>query len=310
MKISNRFPALDAMRRRWQELPGNVRGAFWILLASLCGATMAALFKIVGQRISVFQIILIRQLIVAAILISTSHSEGFGIFKTPMLRFHVMRGIFASIAMSCSFTAYIYMPLAEAISITFSKTLFVTILAIPFLGERVGIRRWTVTVVGFIGVLIIVRPSPEGVSHFALLALIAAFFMAAIAIVIRKVSQVDRPSTIIAYQSLFIIGVMAGPAIYYWTTPSLTDFVLILVIGAVMWLMQVAMIAGLKAGEAVAVAPVEYSRLLFATIIGIAFFAEVPTVWTVTGAGIIVASTLYTMHRNAAVKKAKGERSK
>lgn len=265
---------------------------------------MASLFKIVGQRVSVFEIILFRQLIVAVILAGSNFSEGFGIFKTSMLRFHVMRGLFAAIAMSCGFTAYIYMPLAEAVAITFSKTLFLTMLAIPFLGERVGIRRWTVTIVGFIGVVIIVRPSPEGVSIFALLALVAAFFMAAISVVIRKVSQVDRSATIIAYQSLFIITIMTGPAIYYWSTPSWADVLLILVIGAVMWLMQVSMIAGLKAAEAVAVAPVEYSRLVFATIIGIAFFSEIPTVWTVLGAAIIVGSTLYTVHRNAQLKKA------
>ncbi len=299
------LPVPDALQKRWAVLPGNARGAIWMLLASACSAGMGAIFKIVGQQIIVFEIIFIRQLIVAAILFPMNFHIGMAVFKTSMLRFHVLRGIVASIAMAAGFSAIIYIPLAEAMAIIFSKTLFLTVLAIIFLGERVGIRRWSVTIIGFIGVLIIIRPTPEGVSIFALLALISAFFQASVGIILRKVSQVDQPVTIMSYQCVFIMLAMIGPTIYYWVTPTLTDFLLIVIIGALMWLTQVAMIQGFKAGEAVAIAPVEYTRLLFASVLGYFLFSEVPTVWTVSGAAIIVACTLYTVHRNAVVKKTK-----
>lgn len=300
-----RFPVPEGLQKRWSALPGNARGAIWMLLASVCGAGMGVLFKLVGQRIIVFEIILIRQLIVAAIILPMNFHAGLSVFKTPMLKFHVMRGVFASIAMASGFSAIIYIPLAEAMSIMFSKTLFLTVLAIFFLGERVGIRRWSVTIVGFIGVLIIIRPSPEGVSIFALLALIAAFCQASVGIILRRVSQVDKPVTIMSYHCVFITLSMIGPSIYYWVTPTLTEFLLILIIGTLMWLMQVTMIQGFKAGEAVAIAPIEYTRLIFASILGFFIFAEVPTVYTVTGAAIVIGSTLYTVHRNAVVRKTK-----
>jgi len=301
----DRFPVPDGLQKRWQALPGNARGAIWMIMATACAATMGALFKVIGQRIIVFEIILIRQLIVAAIIIPMNFHIGLSILRTPMLKFHVLRGFFASVAMATGFSAIIYMPLAEAVTISFSQTLFLTILAIPLLGERVGIRRWTVTIIGFIGVLIIVRPTPDGFSIFALLALISAFGRAVIGIILRKVTQIDRPATIMAYQCIFITAVMIGPSIYYWVTPTLTDFLLILLIGLLMWLLQITMIQGYKAGEAVAIAPVEYTRLLFATILGYFLFGEVPTIWTITGASIIIGSTLYTVHRNAIVKRKK-----
>ncbi len=288
--------------RFWRGLPGNARGGMWILLTAFLAACMGALIKFVGQRIPVFEILFIRQIIVVAFLMPVIARIGRDIFKTDLLKFHVMRGTFAAIAMATGFTALVHLPLAEVTAISFAKTLFMTVLAIVFLGETVGIRRWTVTIIGFIGVLIIVRPSPEAVNVYAILALVSSLFVAGVTIVLRKLSQVDPPSTIMAYQSVFITTIMAGPTYYYWVTPTVDEVLLILAIGALMWGMQSTMIQGLKAAEAVAVAPVEYARLLFATLIGIFFFAEIPTVWTIAGASIIIGSTLYTIRRNAVMR--------
>ena len=264
---------------------------------------MGALIKHVGQRIPVFEILFIRQLIVVAILIPVIARVGTGIFTTDLIGLHIMRGTFAAIAMATGFTALVHIPLAEVTAISFAKTLFLTILAIFFLGETVGVRRWTVTIIGFIGVMIIIRPGTEAMNIYAVLALTSALFVAGVTIVLRKLSQVDPPSTIIAYQSCFVTTIMAGPAIYFWVTPTVQEFLIILVIGGLMWCLQTTMIQGLKVAEAVAVAPVEYMRLLFATVIGIVFFAEIPSVWTIVGAAVIIGSTLYTIRRNAVVKK-------
>lgn len=311
MRLLRRLPPVARTKllwpwlRFWRTLPGNARGGVWILLTGFLAACMAAMIKFVGQRIPVFEILFIRQLIVVVFLIPVIVRSGTGIFKTDMLKFHVMRGTFAAVAMASGFTALVHLPLAEATAISFAKTLFLTILAIIFLGEKVGIRRWTVTIIGFIGVLIIVRPDTEAVNFYAILALFSALFVASVTIVLRRLSQVDPPSTIMAYQSVFITTIMAGPTFYLWVTPTTDEFLYILVIGALMWGMQSTMIQGLKAAEAVAVAPVEYARLLFATIIGLVFFAEIPSIWTGVGSAIIIGSTLYTIRRNAIMKKAK-----
>jgi len=114
----------------------------------------------------------------------------------------------------------------------------------------------------------------------------------------RKLSQIESSSTLMAFQSIFVALVMVGPAIYLWVMPTLDEAFLILVIGGLSSLMQWLFIQAYKVGEAVAIAPMEYFRLLYAVFIGIVFFAEVPTLWTLGGAGIIIASTLYTLHRN------------
>jgi drug/metabolite transporter (DMT)-like permease len=283
-----------------------VRGSFWVLLASLIGAVMAALIKFIGQRIPVFEILFVRQLCVLVVLAPVIARTHRTIFKTKVLRFHLMRGGFAAIAMATGFTALVHLPLAEATAISFARTLFMTLLAIVFLREAVGIRRWSVTIIGFIGVMIIIRPDADNVNVYALLALLSSLFVAGIIIVLKMLSSTEPPSTIMTYQSVMVTAVMAGPAIYLWVMPTWPEVALIVVIGGLMSMMQWVMIQGLKAAEAVAVAPVEYARLLFVTIIGIVFFNEIPTAWTIAGSAIIIGSTLYTIRRNA-MRKQRGD---
>ena len=290
---------LSSLSLRWRALPSNVRGSLWILLGSLIGAVMGGLIKFVGQRVPVFEILFIRQLCVIAILSPALVRNYNTVFNTSSLHLHVMRGMFGVIAMAAGFTALVYMPLAEATAISFAKTLFTTVLAIIFLKETVGIRRWSVTIVGFIGVLIIIRPGTEAINAYALLALMSSLFVAGIMIVLRKLSQIDPALTIMAYQSCFVTAIMAGPALYFWVTPTWEEIAVIMLIGGLMSVMQWVHIQGMKAAEAVAVAPVEYARLLFATIIGIVVFSEVPTVWTLTGSATIIGCTFYTIRRNA-----------
>ncbi|PPR66382.1 MAG: hypothetical protein CFH02_01774, partial [Alphaproteobacteria bacterium MarineAlpha3_Bin1] len=107
------------------------------------------------------------------------------------------------------------------------------------------------------------------------------------------------------YQSIIVTLAMAGPAIYLWVMPTWDEVFFIVVIGSLMSLMQWIFIQAFKVGEAAAIAPMEYSRLLYAAVIGIVFFAEIPTLWTLTGAVIIIVSTLYTLHRNTLNKRLK-----
>ncbi len=289
--------------RRWMTIPGNVRGSLIVLVASMVSVVMSALIKQVGQHIPVVEILFVRQLLVLIIISPVVLKNLDSVFVTRVFRYHFMRGSFSVIAMITGFTAVVHLPLAEVTAISFVRTLFTTLLAIYFLKEVIGIRRWTSVAIGFIGVLIIVRPDTENINAYAMLALASALFVSGINIVMRKLSQIENPSTIMAYQSVFVTLVMAVPSIFLWVTPTFEETIQILMIGGLMSLMQWMFIQAFKAGEAAAIAPMEYARLIFATIIGVIFFAEVPTMWTLAGAGIIIASTLYTMHRNAVKKR-------
>lgn len=283
---------------RWHALPGNARGSLIILGASMLSVIMTSLIKQVGQTIPVVEILFIRQSIVLLIISPVIFRNFRTVFKTNYYGMYFLRVALSIVAIYCGFSAVINMPLAEVTAISFSRILFTTILAIIFLKEVIGIRRWTSVFIGFMGVLVIIRPDPDNINIFALMAIVAALLDSAIQILLRKLSQIDKPSTILAFHSLSITLILAIPTYLQWVMPNLQEMIFIAIIGSLMSVMQWLFIQAIKVGEASAIAPMEYSRLLYAGIIGFIFFAEIPTIWTLSGAGIIVASTLYTMHRN------------
>lgn len=284
--------------QRWEALPGNARGSLIILVASLVGVLMSSLIKQVGQTIPVVEILFIRQVIVVVI-ISPVIFRNFGtVFKTKNYGMHSLRVGLSIVAMYTGFSAVVNMPLAEVTAISFARILFTTILAIIFLKEVIGFRRWTSILIGFVGVLVIIRPEPDNINIYALMAIVSALFVSGGKILLRKLTQLDKTSTILTLHSVCITLVLVIPAYFQWVMPNLHEMIFIVMIGSLMSVMQWLFIQALRVGEAAAIAPMEYVRLLYAGIIGFIFFAEVPTVWTLSGAAIIVASTLYTMHRN------------
>jgi len=283
---------------RWQALSGNVRGSIIILVASLVSVLMSALIKHVGQTIPVIEILFFRQVLVLIIISPVIFRNRTTVFKSNIYGMHFLRAALSIFAMYTGFSALVNMPLAEVTAISFARILFTTVLAIIFLSEVIGVRRWTSIIVGFVGVLVVIRPDPDNLNLYALMAVVSAMFVSGVQILLRKLSQIDKASTILVFHSTTVTLVMAVPTYFLWVMPSLDELIYILMIGALMSLMQWMFIQALKVGEAAAIAPMEYVRLLYAAIVGIVFFAEIPTAWTLSGAAIIVASTLYTMHRN------------
>lgn len=285
--------------RRWEALSGNIRGSIIILIASLVSVLMSSLIKHVGQTIPVIEILFFRQIMVLIIISPVILKNRATVFKSSIYGMHFLRATLSIVAMYLGFSAVVNMPLAEVTAISFARILFTTILAIVFLREVVGIRRWTSVMFGFVGVLVIIRPDPDNINIYALMAVASAMFVSAVQILLRKISQIDNASTILVFHSVTITLVMAVPTYFQWVMPSLDEMIFIVMIGSLMSLMQWMFIKALKVGEAAAIAPMEYVRLIYAGIIGVVFFAEIPTIWTFSGAAIIVASTLYTMRRNA-----------
>ena len=294
----------DRLIRRWNSLTGNVRGSILIIIGTFVGTLMVSCIKVLGQRIPVVEILFMRQVVLLLVIAPMMVRNFPGVFVSRHRKLHFIRVGVSSIAMITGFTAFVHLPLAEATTIGFARTLFTTVLAVLILHETVGLRRWSATALGFIGVVVVVQPGSDSFSLYALAAILSAFLVALLMIFLRTLSQVDKPITIMSYQAVFLTLILAAPALYFWVTTTWTELVLVIVAGTLMSVMQWLNIQAYKVGEAAAIAPMDYFRLFFATLIGIWFFSEIPTIWTFVGAGIILLSTAYTMHRNSIRKSA------
>lgn len=284
-------------------LPGNVRGAIWIVLASAGYSVMSAMVKAVGGRLDSLEIGFFRCAFGLLAVLPFMLHAGPAVFRTDRPLLHLFRGLLGTTAMFCGFYAVTHLPLADATAISFANSLFMIVLAVLFLGETVRWRRWSATAVGFVGVLVMVGPGGHGLDLPVAAALFGTLCVATVSVVIKKLSQTEAPVSILFSFSIVSTAASAVPAVFVWQTPTLEEWVLLLLIGAIGTAAQSCGIRGFRCGEATAVAPFDYTRLLFAGLFGYMLFGDVPTPQTLMGAGLIVASTLYIARREAALGK-------
>jgi len=300
-------PLLDApeserppigLAQRWSALPGNVRGGILFILGSAIFAVMMALIKMAGERLHVTEILFFRQVTMTAIAMPVIIAGWPGSLQSQRPKLQLLRVAIAFLAMMLGFSALIELPLAEMTVITFSKSFFTALLAIIFLSEVVHLPRWIAIVCGFIGVLIIVWPQgDQSISFWHVAAIGSAVCVSAVMIMIRILAQLDQPVTILTYQAVGVGLLMIPPTIYFWQMPTPWEWGLLVAIGVLSAVAQYLNILAMKAGEASAMAPLEYTRLVFVTLLGLWLFAEWPDTRVWIGAAIIVGAALYVMHR-------------
>lgn len=287
---------------RVRGLPGNARGALWIILGCIMFSCMTAMVKFLGGSFDSFQLAFFRALFGLFAVLPFFLRYGLGVVRTRRLGLQLTRAIGGSFAMLCGFYAITHLPLADAVSISYARALFLIPLAVLFLGEVVRLRRWTATAVGFVGVVIMLRPGGE-IAPATFVAVLGAFLGAAITILIKKLSTTERPESLLFYFGAVSSLVALGPALMVWRAPTPTELAFLMAIGALGAAGQYFMIRGYRIGETTALLPFDYTRLLFAGAIGYLVFAELPDIWTVSGALIVVAATLYIGIREARLGK-------
>lgn len=289
----------------WAGLPGNFRGGIWMLFAAFGFTIMVTLIKVVGQRLHIAEILFFRQIMMMVFIVPVIAHDFPDVFKTTQIKLHATRIVFAIFAMIMGFSAFIFLPLANATTIGFAKSFFTTIFAIILLKEVVGPRRWAAMLVGFIGVIVVLRPGLDGefINIYGLMSLGGAACAAMVMVIIRKLSQIDRPLTILSYQGIGV-GLLVTPlAIYFWKTPTWPELGLLLLIGGVSVIAQMGNILAFRAGEASSVAVVEYVRLIYAVAIGFFVFGNWPDRTVFIGAAIIIGAAIYTILREARIGK-------
>lgn len=289
---------------RLRSLPPNVRGALWMLMGTVIWASNDVVVKTLGRTIDPFQIAFFRcffgGLTIIPFLLASS---GVLALRTRRLGGHIVRAAAGYLSMALAWYAIVRLPLADATALSFSRPLFMVVLAVLFLHEIVRWRRWTATAVGFVGVLVMARPGLGEVNLGLAAAIGGAFCVAVVSVMIKSLAATERPTTIIFYFGVLSSLMALGPALWVWRTPTLVEFLLLIAIGAFGSLGQYFTIRAFRIAEATAVDPFDYTRLLLATLFGFLFFAEIPDIFTLIGAVIIVGSTFYIARREASLRR-------
>jgi drug/metabolite transporter (DMT)-like permease len=294
LPLSEEKPAKVAPARADRPL----RGITLLLVSSIFLGTSDATSKYLSTTLPSIEIAWIRFLVFAVIMVPAM-VPGSPLFalrtQRPMLQ--ITRGV-ALLGSSLLFISGLrFLPIAEASATSFVSPLFVTALSIFFLSEKVGLRRWFATAVGLLGVLIVLRPGTSAFHPAAFFPVVSAFAWACTLILTRKMSGQERTVVTMTYSSIVGFAVLCALVPLVWVTPTWHDILLGLIIGVASTAGQWIVVLAFRYADASVLAPFSYIQLLWVTLLGFVIFGEVPDVWTVVGAAFIVASGLYTAHR-------------
>lgn len=273
------------------------RAAFYLVGGAFAFVSMTAAIKALGGQVHIAQTLLVRQTVILCFLMPVILRTGLRTFHSAQPLVQCGRSIAAALGMLTTFTAVVYLPLDTVTAIGFSKVIFLVILAAIFLGEAVDRRAWAAVVAGAIGVLVMLQPSSQGLSIFGLLALVGAALEAGVVILVRKASQTDSTQTIIAWQAVGVGLLMAPIAVWNWSSVDFTIWGLMILIGVLAYGAQIGLVTAYSLANASKLAPLEYSRLIIAVLLGVLLFGSWPDSTTLIGAAFIVAASFIVMRR-------------
>ena len=277
--------------------PNTVRGMGLVALSALSGTVGNAMVRHLTVQMDPFEIAFFRALIGLLLLSTLLVRYGLAPLKTRRLGFYAVRGVLIATSIVLFYKGLTLVPLAKATALNLSAPLFATVLAVVVLGEPIRARRIAALAVGFIGMLVILRPGwgDPGLGDFYVIASALAFSI--ITIVIKVLSRTESSLTMSLYAGIFMTPVTFALALPVWETPTLTQMAWLVGVGAFSVLAQLLFVQGIRQADVTAIAPVGFVRLLWAALVGYLFFAEVPDAWTWLGGIMIFASVTYITWR-------------
>lgn len=285
-------------------LSENTRGALFMSLSMVMFVTNDALMKTVANHVPMVQVIFVRGIFATGLVMCLAF--GLGALRTARetgirgkdRKLIGLRMVGEIGATFCFLTALFNMPIANATAVLQAAPLAITIAAALFLREAVGWRRWSATLIGFVGVLLIVRPGPDGFNIYALFSLGAVGF-----IVLRDLSTAglskELPSVVVSIFTAFGITVAGGLSSLFIPWAPMSTEVLLTLISASFFLVfgYLFGVMAMRQGEIGFVSPFRYTIMIWAFLFGILLFREIPDIWEIGGVAVIVLAGLYTFHR-------------
>lgn len=283
----------SAWSAEWYAASGTVRGMALMLLSALTTQSMNAMIRWLSSDIHPFEMVFFRTVFGVLVFAPLFFRRGLEPLRTQRLGLQLVRGALHVVFMFSLFTALTLIPLAKVSALNFTAPLMGTMLAILFLGESLRARRVGALAVGFAGTLIILRPGVIVMEPGAMLVLVAASAFAASIVVIKIMSRTETTVSMTLYQSLFGLPIVTIAMVPFWTTPSIGQLAVLVLLGPLGTLAHMSFAHAFKQTDVSAVTPVEFTKLIFASSFGYLFFGEVPEVWTWVGGSLIFSAVAY-----------------
>lgn len=273
--------------------------------AMICFSTMGAFIKLAAEQLHSLEVVFFRNFLAFLMMLPWLIRQGPGVMKTRRIGLYTARSLFNIVGMAAGFTAITLIPLAEATALSFTAPLFATIGAALVLGEVVRARRITALAIGFAGMLIVLRPGVEAVSTGALLALLNSVTIAITIIIVKKLTDTERPETIVTYMALLQTPMALIPALYFWIWPDPITWLWLIGLAGAGTAGHLMYTKAIQLAEITQIQPLDFIRLPIIGVMGYFIFDELPTIWTWIGGAVIFASTAYVTHREAQLARAK-----
>ncbi len=288
----------------------NKLGVLWMLGAAAAFTGLYVAVRELGTVLPTFQILFFRSFFSLALMLPWIWQQRLNAFKSSKPKLHLIRGFSTFIAMSMMFYGVANSPLADASALQSTYPLFTIVLAMILLGERPGIGRWVAALIGFLGIMVIVRPGFTEVGWPTLALLGCSVFYAVSNTIVKLMAGLDHPTQMVFSVNLTITILAAIPAAYNWVTPPLEVVPWIGLLALTGYTAHMCLTRSLSHGEASVVMPFDYVRLPFAAIVGFILYVEVPDAFTITGGLIIFASVSYIAAAEARSRTGDGQAEK
>ena len=281
----------------------NVKGIILALVASFCAVLMSVFLKFAQEDTNVFSVGFMRFFFGFLLIFPFIIKSKFKIYNTDNLKFHITRSIINVPMMILGFAALMYIPLDQIKAIGFLSPILVVILSIIFLKERIYLIRTFSLILGFIGVIIILRPGVIEISIGAYMVLTSTFLWSSVIIITKYMSKSDSPMTIITYQYTFVSIFTLPLAIVYFSNISLTSVFYSLLAAIVGTILHLCINTSYKMASLTVLQPVWFSQLLWATIFSLILFNESVDYFTYIGGSLVFISVLIITYRENYLKK-------
>ena len=271
--------------------------------ATLFGSFMGAGVKLLSDDLHPIIICFYRCLMGLIIITPFVAKNNFQALQTDNMRLQIFRALINIISMICWFSAIGMMHFEKATALGFTTPLFTTVLAVLILGEVIRFHRTAALLLGFIGILIIIRPGYMPFEFGTILMLIASFSFSFVLIFVKKLSATDSSLTIIFYHLLYMTPAFFILSLFYWENINLNQLIIFSLMGASGLLSHWCLAQAFKMSDTTFVMPLQFTKLIWASLIGLFIFAEQPDIWTWIGGVIIFISVVYITYREAFKKK-------